>query len=283
MQVVPFAGVIPPDPGFIWQLGFLHYTGEIGGERTVPIGGQLAVDLDLDLSLATATGIYVWNTKGERWNYASMLTVPYIFVDVDAEVVLEPFELSRQDDAADFFDLYFAPIIASYHVSQVEHWSFALYVYAPTADYEVGRLANPGLNTWTVTPTVVYTRLFKQGTLEFSALGGVEFYTENDATNYQNGEIFRLDLLLMKRFKNGWGAGVIGGWIEQLSDDEGGLLTEITDGFKGHSLGLGPTVSYTHKTEAENQIDFNLRWVPEFDVENRFEGSGILATVGFTF
>ena len=78
MQVVPFAGVIPPDPGFIWQLGYLYYSGDIGGERSVPIGGQLAVDLDLDLSLFTATGIYVWKTTGKRWNYASMLTIPYI-------------------------------------------------------------------------------------------------------------------------------------------------------------------------------------------------------------
>ena len=199
--------------------------------------------------------------------------------------MLDPIDLYilRQDSVADFFDLYFAPIIASYHVSQVEHWSFALYAYAPTADYEVGKLANPGLNVWTVTPTVGYTRLFKEGTLEFSALSGVEFYTENDATNYQNPEIFRLDLLVMKRYKNGWGLGLVGGWIQQLSGDDGGLVTEITDGFKGRAFGLGPALGYTHKTEAKNQIDFNFRWVPEFGVENRFEGGGLLVTVGFTF
>ena len=285
MQVVPFAGVIPPDPGFLWQLGYLYYSGDIGGERSVPIGGQLAVGLDVDLSLFTATGIYVWKTKGKRWNYASMLTVPYIWVDVTADVVLDPIDLDirRSDSARDFFDLYFAPIIASYHVSQVEHWSFALYAYAPTADYEAGQLANPGLNVWTVTPTVGYTKLFKEGTLEFSALGGVEFYTENDATDYQNGEIFRLDLFLMKRYKSGWGVGLVGGWIEQLSGDEGGLVTEITDGFKGRAFGLGPAFSYTYKTKAENQFDFNFRWVPEFGVENRFEGGGVLFTVGLNF
>jgi hypothetical protein len=285
MQVLPFAGVIPPDPGFVWQLGYLYYSGDLGGERSVPIGGQLAVDLEAELSLFTATGIYVWKTTGKRWNYGSMLTVPYIWVDVAAEVVLDPVDLDilRQDSAAGLFDLYFAPIIASYHVSQVEHWSFGLYVYAPTADYELGKLANPGLNVWTMTPAVGYTRLFKKGTLEFSALSGVEFYTENDATDYQNGEIFRLDLLVMKRYESGWGIGLVGGWIEQLSGDDGGRLTEVTDGFKGRAFGLGPAISYTHKTEAENQIDFNFRWVPEFGVENRFEGGGLLLTVGFNF
>lgn len=125
MQVIPFAGVIPPDPGFVWQVGYIYYGGDASATAGVPISGELALDLDAELSLFTATGTYIWNTKGKRWNYASMLTVPYIMVDIQAEAVLEPFDLDRslRDDASGLFDLFFAPIIASYHRSQVEHWS----------------------------------------------------------------------------------------------------------------------------------------------------------------
>ena len=257
MQVAPYAGVIPPDPGFSWQLGYIYYSGSIDASRDVPIGGELAAGLDVDLSLVLATGIYIWDTTVPHWNFASMFTLPYIAVEVDADAVLGGGSRRVSDSASNLFDIYFAPIIASYHVSELEHWSFALYIYAPTADYEVGSLANPGLNNWAFTPSVGYTRLFSDGLLEFSALAGVQFYTENKATNYQNGELFTLDLHLMKRFPNHWGVGLVGGWIEQLSDDEAGSIIELLDGFKSRSLGivsgrLSPTVTRQHP--AHNSI-----------------------------
>ena len=57
MQVAPFAGVIPADPGFSAQLSYLYYNGSAGGSRDVPIGGELAVGLDVDFSLFLATGV----------------------------------------------------------------------------------------------------------------------------------------------------------------------------------------------------------------------------------
>ena len=283
MQVAPYAGVIPPDPGFSWQLGYIYYSGSIDASRDVPIGGELAAGLDVDLSLVLATGIYIWDTTVPHWNFASMFTLPYIAVEVDADAVLGGGSRRVSDSASNLFDIYFAPIIASYHVSELEHWSFALYIYAPTADYEVGSLANPGLNNWAFTPSVGYTRLFSDGLLEFSALAGVQFYTENKATNYQNGELFTLDLHLMKRFPNHWGVGLVGGWIEQLSDDEAGPIIEALDGFKGRSLGFGPAIAYSHKTASGSQLDFHLRWVHEFEVKNRFDGNAIQATLSMNF
>jgi hypothetical protein len=256
--------------------------GDLGGSIETPVGGELALGLEAEASFFTATGVYVWDTPKGRWNYASMLTVPWIALDTSANAVVGDLSVGLEDDASDFFDLFFAPIIASYHVSQVEHWSFGLYVYAPTGDYEPGRLANPGLNNWTFMPSVGYTKLFAQGTVELSALGAVEIYTENPDTDYQNGEIFRLDLWGMKRFPNGWGVGLVGGWIQQITDDDGGPLIEQLDGFKGRSLGLGPAVAYSHKSP-QGEVDVSLRWVPELSVEKRFEGDGVLLSVGLNF
>lgn len=281
LQITPYAGIIPPDPGFIWSIGFAHYGGELGGTVQAPVGGELALGLEAEASFMTATGVYIWDTPKGRWSYASMLTVPYLWLDANANEVVGNRSVALEDDASGFYDLLAAPIIASYHVSEVEHWSFGLYVYAPTADYEAGRLANLGLNVWTFMPSVGYTKLFSKGTLEFSALGAVEFYTENEDTDYQNGEVFRLDLLGMKRFPTGWGVGLVGGWIQQITDDDG-PLTERLDGFKGRSLGLGPAVTYSHKGQG-SEVDVSLRWVPEFEVEKRFEGDGVLLSVGLNF
>lgn len=99
---------------------------------------------------------------------------------------------------------------------------------------------------WTYSPTVGYTRLFQKGSLEWSTTAAVDFYSENDDTDYQNGAVFRLDSVLVKRFANGWGIGAAGGWIEQLEDDDGALADRL-DGFKGHSLALGPMATYLRK------------------------------------
>lgn len=50
-----------------------------------------------------------------------------------------------------------------------------MYAYAPTADFQSGQLANPEAKVWMVTPTVAYTHLFQEGTLEFTTVAGLEF------------------------------------------------------------------------------------------------------------
>ena len=282
MQVSPYAGIIPPQPGWLWQVGYTYYSGEIGAAREVPIAGQIAVGLEADMNLFSATGIYVWDTGEGRWNFASMLTASWIDLDIQAGLVTTNASFSTSDDVSEPFDLYFAPIIASYHINALQHVSFGLFVYAPTASFDTGKLANPGANVWTVTPTVSYTQLLQQGTLEFTATTGLQFYSRNEDTDYQNGELLTVDVLLMKRFGNGWGVGAVAGWIEQISDDDSAFADRV-GGFRGHSLGVGPTVAFSHKTAGGTQLDFNARWVSEFDVKNRFEGNAAMLSLGITF
>lgn len=281
MQVTPFAGVIPPTPGMVWQAAYIHYEGDIGASRPVPIGGRLALNLKVDADIGLATGLYIWDTPKSRWNFASMLTIPFIWVDASAGATVGGLGGSVRDNDSGLFDITFAPVIASYHVSEMEHWSFSLYVYAPTGDYETGKLANPGLNNWTFAPTVGYTKLFLKGGLEVSALSSVELYTQNPATDYKNGKVLTLDALTMLRTPSGFGFGAVAGWIEQLSDDSSPTLPASLDGFRGHSLGAGPALSYTHKFEGMGQLDVNFRWMFEFDVTKRFSGNGPQLSFGF--
>lgn len=105
-------------------------------------------------------------------------------------------------------------------------------VYAPTGAYNPNRLANAGQNTWRFTPNVAYTKLLPAENVELTANYGVEFYTTNNATNYHNAAVSVLDLLALKRFGDGWGMGVVGGWIQQLGNDVG-PTANLLDGAKG--------------------------------------------------
>lgn len=283
MQAASYSGLIPPTPGFSSQLSYLHYGGDLGASSEVPVSGGSALGLDATLDLFLVTGIYIWDTGEGRWNYASMATIPFIHASADASFRFGSLDRSVSDSDGGLFDAYFAPVIASYHIDELRHLSLALYVYAPTGDYKAGRLVNPGLNNWTFSPTVGYTHLFQGGAVEWSTTAAVDFYTENNDTDYQNGAVFRVDSLVVKRLPNGWGFGGVAGWIQQIEDDEGGFVVNRTDGFRGRALGLGPIVTYAHQWSGGGKVEFGLRWVNEFSVRNRPEGDAALLTASLQF
>lgn len=281
-SVASFAGVVPPTPGFSLALGYAHYSGRIDASREVPVAGLATLGLDATFSLYDATGLFVWNTGEGRWNFASMLTVPFADIDADVLAAAGPITRGMHDQVrGKLFDISFEPIIAGYHIDANRHVSLSLNISAPTGDYQIGRLANPSLNTWVYTPTVSYTQLIHEKTLEWSTTTGVDIYSNNDATDYQSGAVFHVDSLLVQRFANGWGIGAIGSWVQQLQDDSGPTADRL-DGFKGHALGLGPVASYTKRWDG-GQVEFSARWLKEFDVKNRLRGDPLLVTAAVSF
>ncbi|MBF6023135.1 SphA family protein [Lysobacter niastensis] len=281
-NITSYAGVIPPAPGFTAGVGYVHYSGDIGGSREVPLNNVVSLGVDATFDMLSLTGVYVWDTGEGRWNFASMGALPLANVEVDANVSLGPRTGRVSDeDGWGLFDPFFAPVIASYHFDKTHHMSLALYVYTDWGSYDANRLANLSLNNWTFSPTVGYTQLMQKGTLEFSVLGAFDIYTKNDATDYENGTVFRLDAQLIKRFANGWGVGGIGGWIEQIEDDDGPTADRL-NGFKGRAFALGPTVNYTKHWKG-GQVEFAARWLQEFDVKNRIEGDPLMVTAMVTF
>src|SRR4051794_8735780 len=82
--IVPYAGLIPPLPGFDLAVGEMYYTGEIGGGTTVPIGINLTLGVDMKASFTTITMLYIWPTTGHEWNFASGITFPLTYVEAEA-------------------------------------------------------------------------------------------------------------------------------------------------------------------------------------------------------
>jgi hypothetical protein len=109
----------------------------------------------------------------------------------------------------------------------------------------------------------------------------MEFYTESPDTNFQNGIVSDLEVLAIKRFRNGFGIGFVESWIQQVTDDEG-AAADALNGFVGRAFGIGPIVTYSTKL-GKSHLDFSARWIHDFDVSKRVEGDGINFTASLKF
>lgn len=270
-QVSSAAGIVPPEPGWIVTLESINFDGDIKGDKEVPVLGTTSLGMKARLSFNMTNVTYVWNTGPGRWNFASAVGLPFQVTDINFNLTTPRHDLGTGDNSTEFADMLFTPIVAGYHFSKTEHIAFSLPIFAPTGNYDKNRLANAGQNVWTFMPSMGYTKLGADW--EFSALTAFEFYTRNDATDYHSGDIFRLDALWTTHIATGWQAGVVGGWIQQFTDDTGPTADRL-DGFRGHSLGLGPIANWSGKL-GSTPSTFSARWVYDVDAKNRLKGNGI--------
>lgn len=282
LQVTDYAGVVPPEPGLSLALGYVYYSGSIGAERELPLSGVATLGMDATFSMYSLSGIYVWPASSGRWNFASLVTVPFADVDISASLAVGPSRQTISDSfRGDLYDVTIAPIMAGYHFDETRHLSLALYISTPTGDFDPDRFANPSLNAWVYSPTVSYTQLFQKGSVDWSTAVGVDFSTKNEDTDYRSGAVLHVDTQLVKHFENGWGLGGVAGWIEQVSDDTGPLADRL-DGFRGSAWALGPAVTYQRKW-GESTFAFSARWLHEFGVERRLAGNPVMVSGSVTF
>ncbi len=277
------AGVVPPEPDWFVNLAEIYYDGSISSSRSVPIGGKTTLGLDGKVSFTLATLLKVWDTGPGSWNFASSFTLPYAWTSASATLGIGNRAAGLNQDASGLFDLTFAPIIAGYHFSKTEHIAFSLNIWAPTGKYDPNSIANVSLNNWTFIPTVAYTKLVPSIGMEFDATAGVQFYTRNSATDYQNAPLFTLDLMALKRFGNGVGVGLIVGTVQQIGNDSGPTADKL-NGFRGYDWAVGPIVTYDTKIGGKTPLSMTLRWVPTVSSKNRLSStSTVMATATVAF
>ncbi|MEJ8858208.1 transporter [Variovorax robiniae] len=264
------AGIVSPEP--IWAVNFsqIYADGSIGGSRLVPVLRQASIGIDAKISFTLATVMKVWDTGPGKWNFASSITLPYLYEKVNANLTIGTRQGNAQDVASNMFDIYVSPIIAGYHFSQTEHMSLSFNFWAPTGKYSPDNLANPSLNNWTFIPQIAYTRIFPESGWQLDAVANLQFYTRNKDTDYQNAPLFAMDVMGTKKFGNGVGAGLILGTVQQIGKDSGPTADRL-NGFQGHDWALGPVVSYDTKINGKTPLSMSLRWVPTISSKNRID------------
>jgi hypothetical protein len=203
-------------------------------------------------------------------------------MEVSASVSTTAGAIRRKDSASGLGDMTLIPVMLAW---KDESWQYnaLLPIYAPTGQYEKGRLANPGLNYWTFDPTIGVSYNNAKTGLNAAAYAGIGFNTENNATNYKSGSVFHLDGSVQQLLPVGPGFLGIGAeafYIDQVSGDSGG--NALLGDFKGRTSGLGPVLTYILPRGTETLVA-ELRWLHETNVKNRLEGDYIWLKVVYQF
>jgi hypothetical protein len=281
MQVQPLNGLLPIEEGGVLTLSSIYYDANFERSRQVPIVGLITGGLDYDISYNFLNSIFVWKTS-EKWSLATTVGVPVQYTKIGANLN----NFHYQESSTKIGDIMLSPLMINYHLNPIMHALFGVSIYMPTGSYDVNKLTNAGQNTWTFVPNLAFTTILPKMNAELTTNIAYEFYTKNDATDYTNGDIFRLDVLGLKRFGelggNGLGLGAVFGWIEQTTDDKGQLADRL-NGFQGQSLGAGPLITYDKKLSKTAAISASLRGIYEFDVKNRPEGQAYQLSINFQY
>lgn len=276
------------EPGFAIATDLLGYSGELSGSRALPVGGIARAGLDADLLLSDIAMAYTFEPKVLGASYSVGVCVPFLWLDVEADASItgpRGRTISRRisDDASGLTDIAIIPIGLTWKTGNWQ-FNFQEVVYTPTGDYEVGKLANLGKNIWSFDSVFGVSYLDPKKGLELTLMSGFLFSTENDDTNYQNGNIIHTEATVAQYLPLGKNTilalGVNGFYYQQVSGDsgEGASLGDL----KGRSAGVGPIVNLI-QTIGDKKLAIQAKWLPELDTKNRLEGDWVWLTVGMSF
>lgn len=272
----------PTKPGWIAAGAYLNYQGDASAEELLPIAGSVVAGLDATSNAVLAGGFYTFEPKVLGAYYSVGALLPYVSMEVSASVSTTAGAILRDDSASGIGDVTLIPVMLAW---KNESWQFnaLMPIYAPTGQYEKGRLANPGLNYWTFDPTISVSYNNAKTGFNAAAYAGIGLNTENNATNYKSGSVFHLDGSVQQLLPVGPGFLGIGAeafYINQVSGDSGG--NALLGDFKGRTSGLGPVLTYILPRGTETLVT-ELRWLHETNVNNRLEGDYIWLKVVYQF
>ncbi len=293
-SMASFIDGVSPTPSFLVRYNQIYYSGSVGANKAIPIAGTTAFGLH-----ATSWGEGVtlfWRPDGggignKHWSYAMSMTVPYMFMDVSANAIVQlppgagggNTTIAKEGTKAAVGDLVVIPLMLNYNVSPNTNINFRTTGYLPTGSYGTGRLANTGKNYYTFEPTLAVIYLGTKNGREASLFGGMDFNSTNPATQYKTGDQWHLDGTLAQHLplmKGLAGIGVSSFYYAQFTADSG---TGATLGkFEGKTAGIGPVVSYI-KPFGHKQLMAELKWLNEYYTQNRLQGNTVFFKIALKF
>ncbi|PKI16513.1 SphA family protein [Colwellia sp. 12G3] len=274
-----FMDGVPAAQTFIVRLNALEYSGSY--DHSLPFAGIDAANVDVKSKALALTLLYRPDIDlGENWSYSFSASIPYVDMEVSANVFTDGVSDIRVTDSDSALgDIIIMPLMLNQNISPDLNINYRISLYAPTGSYQVGELANTGKNFWSVEPTVAAVYMGQKNGIEASVFAGIDFNQENDDTHYKSGAQAHLETTFAQHFPL-WGglagAGLTGFYYKQIVGDSG-------DGanfgdFKASSVGAGPTLSFVHKT-ASADIMAELKWLHEFSTTKRVQGDTIFLKV----
>ncbi len=279
-----FIDTLPGRPGLAVANFFNYYDASAGFTRQLPIAGSITANMDATCYADILMAIYQTPLKLLGGSYAVATAIPYVWLEIKGNVSRGGRTINLRDSANGIGDIAVYPFMLGWVDLKGDlKYDARLGIYAPTGDYEKGRLANLGKNYWTFEPAVSLSYISSKIGLEVSAFVGMDFNTKNDKTEYQTGTQFHLDLTVAEHLPmlgGVVGVGANGFYYQQITGDSGSGA-RLGD-FKGRTLGIGPVVSYMTKIWGKDLVA-EAKWLPEMDVEKRLKGNYVWFKLGMLF
>jgi len=291
-SMASFIDAFPANPGGFAVLNFFnYYEASAGGNQSLGFGGLLTANARATVFGDTLVGIYQtpWNVLGGGLAFGA--GVSYVWLEVEGQAQrLRPDgtpgpAVSRRDTANGIGDVMILPFIMGWtNILPDLKLDARLSVYAPTGEYEKGRLANVGKNYWTFEPGVMISWLSSKLGTEATLYTGVDFNTKNDATDYQSGTSLHMDATVAQHLPllGGFlGIGANAFYYQQLTGDSGSGA-RLGD-FEGMTCGIGPVISYVRPLGRDTTLLAEIKWLPELDTDKRLEGDYVWVKLGILF
>lgn len=272
----------PTKAGWVITPMYMHYSGEVSISRSFPLAGLLTAGLEASSDAYMVGGFYTFEQTVFGAHYSLGALLPLVDMEVTGSLNTPGGLVSRTDSVTGIGDVSLVPAMLAWKTGD---WQFdaLLTVYAPTGDYEVGRLANTGLNYWTFEPTVGVNYNNEKTGFNFALHTGITLNTENGDTDYKSGAVLHTEASITQLLPLGKGFLGIGAnafLYEQVTGDSGAGAT--LGSFKGSSVGIGPTLTYILPM-TNSTLVAEVKWIPERDTENRLEGDGIWLKFAYQF
>jgi len=279
-----FIDTLPGKPGLALANYFTYYGASASASRPIPFAGVVTAGIDATAYANTVAAVYQTPLQLLGGYYAVGLAIPYVWMEVKGNVAAGGVTRTVRDTANGIGDIMVYPFMLGWTSLNGDlKYDVRLGIYAPTGDFKEGKLANAGKNYWTYEPAASLSYLSSKIGLEVSAFAGMDFNTENKATDYRSGTQFHLDLTAAEHlplFGGFIGVGANGFYYEQITGDSGSGA-RLGD-FKGRTYGIGPVLSYAAKIWKKDLVA-EVKWLPEQGVEKRLGGDYIWFKLALVF
>jgi hypothetical protein len=278
-------GDMAPPSGFALLDWYNYYNGSAGVSARFPEGGLVAANLKATSNAEMVGAVYTSRYGILNGKFAAGVVVPYVWADVTGSITGPAGKtITRADFASGIGDITLIPFWLQWTCGDFK-WSVLLDVYAPTGAYNTGRLANVGLNYWTFEPMVSFSYISQKIGIEFSTFAGLDFNTENDATNYQSGDVFHIDATVAEHLPL-FGCGIIGAgvnafyWKQFTADSGSGAKLGP---FETQMAGVGPVLSYISPPICGHTLVAEVKWLPQMDTAKTLRGDYVWFKLALAF
>ncbi|TNM64775.1 SphA family protein [Aliirhizobium smilacinae] len=274
----PAAAITPP-PGVYFQNDIWIYSGNLGGGRALPRGGQVAVGVDGDAVLEAPTFLWVLPEELFGGSVGLSATIPFGWMKTSADLTLTgPGGGVLGGNVTDTVFTIGDPLVGGVLGWEAGnfHWQLGTIINVPIGDYQKGEISNIAFHHWGADVYAGATWLDPTVGLDLSGVVGMTFNAENPATDYRTGNEFHFEWAAVQHFNEQFDAGLVGYAYQQVTGDSGDGAT-LGD-FKGRAFAIGATVGWNFKV-GEMPVSTRIKYFHEFGTRNRAEGDSVFLTV----